>query len=177
MRKLLCANTLMTVALPFLTLGCSGSPAAPSTTSSGPADVVASAPVPPTPVPDPTPEPTPAPTPSPTPIPTPTPTPVPPPSPGPTWTFDGSTTQAHWYGVAVLPDRFQLEIVNGSVQAAGHNFPILSQGPDNVYVVAGTRNVETLTLEYYGPPDGTGTWRWTYNGLPGQATGTLNRRR
>ncbi|HEU4937368.1 MAG TPA: hypothetical protein VFT39_12980 [Vicinamibacterales bacterium] len=102
---------------------------------------------------------------------------MPPPSPGPTWTFDGSTTHAHWYDVVVLPDRFQLEIVNGSVQAAGHNFPILSQAADNVYVIAGTRNVETLTLEYYGPTDGSGMWRWTYNGLPGQATGTLSRRR
>jgi hypothetical protein len=172
-RKLLRANTLLAVALPFLVLGCGAGPTAPSTKPSGQTDVVASAPAPPTPVPvpGPTPEPTPAPTPSPAP------TPVPTPSPGPTWTFDGSTTQAHWYDAAVLPDRFQLEIANGSVQAAGHNFPILSQGPDNVYVVAGTRNVETLTLEYSGPTDGSGTWRWTYNGLPGQATGTLSRRR
>jgi hypothetical protein len=43
-------------------------------------------------------------------------------------------------------------------------------------VIAGTRNVETLTLEYYGPEDGSGSWRWTYNGLAGQATGALTRR-
>ena len=176
-RKLLRANTLLAVALPFLVVGCGGGPTAPTIKPAGQTDAVASAPVSPTPapVPGPTPEPTPAPTPAPTP--TPGPTPVPTPSPGPTWTFDGSTTQAHWYDVAVLPDRFQLEIVSGSVQAADHNFPILSQGRDNVYVVAGTRNVETLTLEYHGPTDGSGTWRWTYNGLPGQAAGTLSRRR
>jgi hypothetical protein len=75
-----------------------------------------------------------------------------------------------------LPDQFELEITNESVLAAGHRFPILSQAPGNVYVIAGTRNVETLTLEYYGPEDGSGSWRWTYNGRPGQATGTLRRR-
>jgi hypothetical protein len=62
------------------------------------------------------------------------------------------------------------------VQAAGHSFPIQSQAPGNVSVIAGTRNVETLTLEYYGPEDGSGSWRWTYNGLAGQATGTMIRR-
>jgi hypothetical protein len=69
-----------------------------------------------------------------------------------------------------------LEIASGSVEAGGHSFPILSQAPGNVYVVAGTRNVETLTLEYYGPEDGSGTWRWTYSGRSGQATGSLVRR-
>jgi len=69
-----------------------------------------------------------------------------------------------------------LEIKTGSVEAGGHSFPILSQAPGNVYVIAGTRNEETLTLEYYGPEDGSGSWRWTYNGRPGQATGSLVRR-
>ena len=90
--------------------------------------------------------------------------------------FDGTTSQAHWYSTPTLPDRFQLEITDESVLSGGHTFPILSHAPDNVYVVAGTRNVETLTLEYFGPADGSGTWRWTYNGLSGQATGTLTRR-
>ena len=180
MRKLLCANTLIAVALPFLTLGCGGGPTAPATTSSSQTDVVAPAPAP-TPTP-PAPEPTPAPAPSPTPAPTPTPpnptpAPVPPPAPTSSWTFDGSTMHANWSGTPILPDRFVLEIVSGSVKAGEHDFPILSQAPDNVYVVAGKRNVETLTLEYYGATDGSGTWRWTYDGLPGHATGTLIRRR
>jgi len=41
-RKLLCANTLITVALPFLTLGCGGGPTAPTTRPSGQVDVVQS---------------------------------------------------------------------------------------------------------------------------------------
>lgn len=170
-RKSLCGNSLFAVALGFLIVGCGAGPTAPGTTPSGQAAIV----TPPAPAPAP-PVPAPAP-PAPEPTPTPVPAPVPPPTPStPTWTFDGSTSQAHWYGQPVLPDRFDLEIGKGSVQAAGHSFPIQSQAPGNVYVIAGTRNVETLTLEYYGPEDGSGSWRWTYNGLAGQATGTLTRR-
>jgi hypothetical protein len=114
------------------------------------------------------------PTPSPTPAPTPSPTPAP--APSAKWTFEGSTTQAHWYEAAVLPERFDLEIGDGSVKAAERNFPVLSRAPENVSVIAGTRNVETLTLEYHGPEDGSGSWTWTYNGLAGQAVGTLTRK-
>jgi hypothetical protein len=90
--------------------------------------------------------------------------------------LDGSTSNASWSGTPPLPDHFVLEIMTGSIEAGGHSFPILSQAPGNVYVIAGKRNVETLTLEYYGPEDGSGSWRWTYSGLPGQATGSLVRR-
>ena len=170
-RKPLCCNTLIAVALGFFVVGCGAGPTAPGATPSGQAAIVTQPPAP-TPAP---PNPTPAP-PAPEP-PAPVPAPIPPPPPSaPNWTFDGSTSQAHWYGQPVLPDRFDLEIANGSVQAAGHNFPIQSQAPGNVSVIAGTRNVETLTLEYDGPEDGSGSWRWTYNGLAGQATGTLTRR-
>lgn len=75
----------------------------------------------------------------------------------------------------MLPETFKLEIAGEAVQASGHSFPILSHAPDNTYVIAGTRNVETLTLEYHSATDGTGSWVWTYNGLPGQASGTLER--
>jgi hypothetical protein len=113
----------------------------------------------------------------PTPTPSPVPTPAPAPSPSPSsWIFDGSTSQAYWFGAALVPEHFELEITNESVTAAGHVFPILSRAPGNVYVSAGTRNVETLTLEYYGPTDGSGSWRWTYSGQAGQATGPLSRR-
>src|SRR3982751_2245185 len=168
-RKSLCGNTLFAVALAFLILGCGGGPTAPGATPSGQVAVV----TPPTPAPAP-PSPTPAPRP---PEPTPAPVPAPVPPTPPNWTFDGSTNQAHWYWQPVLPDRFDLEIADSSVQAAGRSFPIQSQAPGNVSVIAGTRNVETLTLEYYGPEDGSGSWRWTYNGLAGEATGTLTRRR
>ena len=178
MRKRLMHKILLTIVLSVSVVGCGSSPTAPtaaggSQTGSGspaPLPDPGSSPTPPVPAPAPTPDPAPAP------IPTPAPAPDPVPQPGPNWTFDGSTGQAEWSGPPTLPDRFELEIANGSVRAADHTFPILSQAPDNVYVLAGTRNVETLTLEYYGPRDGSGSWRWTYSGLSGQATGTLQRR-
>ncbi len=173
-RKLLCANTLIAIALPFLTLGCGGGPTAPTATSRSEADVVAPAPVP-TPAPT-TPVPTPGPAPNPAPTPAPTPPPAPAPPTAPTWTFDASTSQAHWYESPTLPERFELEITDGTVLAAGQSFPILVQAPDNVSVTAGTRNVETLTLEYSRSEDGSGSWKWTYNGIAGQAAGTLSRR-
>ncbi|MFL6279215.1 MAG: hypothetical protein ACJ731_03830 [Vicinamibacterales bacterium] len=117
------------------------------------------------------------PTPPADPAPVPAPVPAPPaPIPAPVWTFDGTTSEAHWFAAPALPQRFELVITNDSVEAGGHSFPILLRAADNVNVIAGTRNVETLTLEYHGPADGSGLWRWTYNGQPGQATGTLSRR-
>jgi hypothetical protein len=183
-RKVLTDRLLVAICLSIVLIGCGSTPTAPTNTggnqtSSGtpvPPPEPSPAPSPaPSPTPTPAPSPAPAPAPVPPPGPAPSPAPVPPPIPAPGWTFDGSTTQAHWYETPILPDRFELEIKNGSVEAGGHSFPILSQAPGNVYVIAGTRNVETLTLEYYGPEDGSGSWRWTYNGLPGQATGTLTR--
>jgi len=183
-RKLLTCWPLLATGLFILSTGCGSSPTAPTSTGSTQTSSGSPTPTPapepsPAPAPPPTPEPSPAPTPTPPPAPAPTPAPAPPApgSPAQTWTFDASTSQAYWAGTPTLPDRFELAIMNGSVQAGGHSFPILSQAPGNVYIVAGTRNEETLTLEYYGPTDGSGTWRWTYNGLPGQATGTLQRHR
>src|SRR4051812_5934331 len=105
-RKLLCVNTLLTFAVPILTAGCGGGPTAPTTTVTGQADVVAAVPAP---IPAP---PAPSPSPSPTP-PEPAPMPPAPAPPSPGWTFDGSTTQAHWYGEATLPDHFELQIMTG----------------------------------------------------------------
>jgi hypothetical protein len=189
-RKLLIDRLLLVTCLSIFVVGCGSSPTAPtntggSQTTSGtpsptpePAPPANPAPVPePTPSPAPTPTPTPTPSPVPTPTPSPVPTPAPAPSPSPSsWIFDGSTSQAYWFGAALVPEHFELEITNESVTAAGHVFPILSRAPGNVYVSAGTRNVETLTLEYYGPTDGSGSWRWTYSGQAGQATGPLSRR-
>jgi hypothetical protein len=176
-RKLLIINILLAVSLSVFVSGCGTSPTAPTTTGGGQTGSGSPAPLPdpaPAPVPPTAPQPSPAPDPAPAPNPAPAPDPVPQPTPG--WTFDGSTSQAHWSGPPILPERFELEIANGSVRAAGHTFPILSHAPGNVYVVAGTQNVETLTLEYHGAADGSGSWTWTYNGLPGQATGALQRR-
>jgi hypothetical protein len=178
-RKLLIDKVLLAISLSVFVAACGSSPTAPTSTGGNQTSTGSPAPSPdPTPSPAPTPAPAPEPSPAPGPAPAPpgpAPAPAPAPQPAPGWTFDGSTSQAHWFAAPTLPDRFELEIANGSVQASGHTFPILSQAPDNVYVIAGTRNVETLTLEYYGPTDGSGSWRWTYNGLPGQATGTLQR--
>jgi hypothetical protein len=179
----LIGKALLAIVLSVCVSACGSSPTAPTaaagshTGSGSPAPLPdpGSSPTPPAPAPAPTPDPSPSPTPSPTPTPTPTPAPVPGPQAGSGWTFDGSTAEAQWSGAPSLPERFELEIANGSVRAADHTFPILSQAPDNVYVLAGTRNVETLTLEYYGPRDGSGSWRWTYSGLAGHATGTLQR--
>jgi hypothetical protein len=172
-RKLLTRKVLLSIILSVFVVGCGSSPTAPTTaggnqTGSGS----------PAPLPDPAapPVPPPAPEPAPAPGPNPTPAPEPAPQPAPNWTFDGSTGQAHWVGPATLPDRFVLEIAHRVVRAADHTFPILSQAADNAYVIAGTQNLETLTMEYHGPADGSGSWTWTYNGLPGQATGVLHRR-
>jgi len=170
-RKLLCAKALVAVTLAASVVACGSSPTAPTTAANAQPDVTSPAPTP-TPVPTPA-DPAPVPAPLP-PVPAP---PAPPmPSPAAVWTFDGATSHAQWWAAPILPEGFQLEIANGSMEAAGHSFPILSQAPGNVYVVAGTRNVETLTVEYHGAADGSGSWTWTYNGQPGQANGTLTRR-
>jgi hypothetical protein len=157
MKRLLLMALLATVA-------CNGSPTAPAPT--------------PTPIPEPPPVVTPAPTPEPEPTPEPTPTPVPPPTPPAPrgFTFDAEVGNAFWFGPAVFLGHFELTINPTRVEAGSHGFDILSAAPDYVYVIAGTRNVETLTIEYYGPEDGSGEWTWTYNGLAGQASGGLKRR-
>lgn len=113
------------------------------------------------------------------PIATPAPTPVPPvpvpPAPAHPWHFTAEVGFEHWWGQPVFPGHFELWINPGRIEAGAHGFDIQTAAPGNVYVIAGTRNVETLTIEYHGPYDGSGTWSWTYSGLAGQATGGLTR--
>jgi hypothetical protein len=136
-----------------VTAACSGSPTAPAPT--------------PTPIPDPPPVVTPAPDPEPAP------TPVPPEPPAPRgFTFDAEIGFEHWYGQPVFPGHFELAINPTRVEAGSHGFDILAAEPNYVSVIAGTRNVETLTIEY----NSSGEWVWTYNGLAGQASGGLKRR-
>ena len=181
MRKLLSDRLLASMCLSIFLVGCGSSPTAPTGTGGNQTNSGTPGPAP-TPAPEPAPPanpaPIPAPTPTPTPTPAPEPTPTPAPAPAPTssaWVFDASTGEAQWFETALLPEHFELTIGDESVDAAGHTFPILSRAPGNVYVTAGTRNVETLTLEYHGPTDGSGSWRWTYSGRAGQATGALHR--
>lgn len=117
-------------------------------------------------------EPTPAPEPTPTPDPLP---PHVPPAPR-GFTFDAEVGVEYWNGPVVFPGHFELTINPTRVEAGSHGFDILSAAPDYVYVVSGARNVETLTIEYYGQSDGSGNWTWTYNGLAGHASGGLVRR-
>src|SRR4051812_6270985 len=160
---------LIAVALTASVVACGSTPTSPTATVAGQPDVTTPAPTP-TPVPPPSSDPAPAPSPAPAPV------PAPPAPPAPVWRFDGSTTEAHWFTAPALPDRFELETTKSSGEIGGHTFPIMSQAPDKVYVIAETQTVETLPRESHGAADGSGSWTWTYNGRPGQEIGTLNRR-
>lgn len=130
----------------------------------------------------PSPSPTPAPpvvAPQPAPQPDPEPTPAPAPAPLPTprgYTFDAELGFAHWWGAPVFPGHFEVRLTPGRVEAGAHGYDVLDDAPGHVYVVAGTRNLETLTIEYHGPEDGRGVWTFTYSGRAGEAYGGLVRR-
>ena len=173
--------------IPILALvsACGESPTSPTPAPQPPQpQVVAEAPKAPEPEPEPpAPEPPKPEPPQPEP---PKPAPVPePPKPAPTpeppktapTAFDGTTTNALWFADAVLPAKFSLTIANRTVEANGKTFPVLTAAPNNVYVLAGVNNLETLTIEYHGGQDWTGSWSWTYDGRSGHATGTLSPKR
>lgn len=156
-------QTIMAVALGFL-LGCGGSPTTPTRTSTtqstqsvaGTTDP-APAPVPPTqpPVPPSPPGPTPTP-PAPTPTPAPTPASV---------VLHATVETFHWYPGATftLPSQFDMVIVGDTVKIAtldplhfsyfGSNTDFIVKPQDFEVVVQGSR--------------------FTFNGLAGQASGTV----
>ena len=105
--------------------------------------------------------------PDPSPLPPAVPVPTPPAHP---FHFQAEIGWAHWYGPAVFPGHFDVWINPGRIEAGAHGFDILAGSPEQGSVIAGTRNVETLTIAYHE-----GVWTWTYNGLAGQATGALVR--
>jgi hypothetical protein len=172
-RKLLCANTLFAAALPFLTLGCGGSPTAPATTPSAQADVV----VPPTPTPPPeptpgpenpapAPTPTPAPTPSPTPAPSPTPSPAPSPTPvDPAVRYDAHVKTVYWYGPPLFTSE-DIEIVryNDRIVLGLMTLPIVFQ--DDRSVIARTPEMTFSAVES----------TWSFNGIAGQGSGVWTKR-
>jgi hypothetical protein len=178
-RKLLCANTLFVVALPFLILGCGGSPTAPATTPSGQVDVAAPAPTPtpaptppaPTPGPEnPAPAPSPSPAPSPTPAPSPSPAPTPGPTPAPAPTdsavlYDAHVNSAHWYGTPLFTSE-DIEIVryNDRIVLGSMTLPIVIQ--DDRTVLARTSEMTFSATDS----------NWTFNGLAGQGSGVWTKR-
>lgn len=143
---------LTVVAGACLLIGCGGSPTGPSPS-----------PTPPVPAPS-TPEPTPAPpvTPEPPPV---VPVPVPVPTPAPKRWIAATETE-HWYGPALLSGHF--EVAWGSTLTADryNTWPVLFMGESSI--LAGDRNA-TFSIVFTSPTSGT----WTFNGLAGQAAGTL----
>jgi hypothetical protein len=170
-RKLLCTNILLAVALPCLALGCGGGPTAPTTPPPGQTDVVAPAPTP-TPAPPSPPEPTPgpadpnpAPTPTPAPTPSPSPTPAPAPTPLPTPTDPGVRYDAHvktvtWYGPPLFTGE-DIEIVryNDRIVLGLMTLPIVFQ--DDRSVIARTPDMTFSAVES----------TWSFNGIAGQGAG------
>jgi hypothetical protein len=182
-RKLLCGNALLAVALPLLIIGCGGSPTEPTTPSTQ-ANVVSPTPAPtpapgptpapadPTPAPDPGPIPPPPPSPAPAPSPTPEPTPAPAPTPSPTPTptdsavrYDAQVKTVSWYGPPLFTSedieivRYKDRIVFGSM-----TLPIVFQ--DDRSVIARTPEMT------FSAVDST----WSFNGLAGQGSGTWTKK-
>lgn len=110
--------------------------------------------------------------PEPVPVPTPPVQPQPQPEPAHPFHFQAEVGSAHWYGPAVFPGHFEVWINPGRVEAGAHGFDILFGSGADGSVIAGTRNVETLTLV----KSKEGVWTWTYNGLAGQASGAMVQR-
>ena len=151
------------IVIALFTSACGGNPSAPTSAAVPVVSAVQPAPVPP--VDEPAPpvvEPPAAPTPAPVPD------PAPPPAPA-RELYNGTTAGGHWYGAARVPDRFTLEVTAEALVVEGVSFPILSRS-DGI-TTAGTAGVESLTIRSTD-----GAWSWTYNGLPGQAFGALERR-
>lgn len=160
MRKLLCANTLLAVALPFFIVGCGSTPTAPTTAPITQTEVTA-----PTPVPSPTPSPAPTPAPAPSPAPAPAP-PTPAPTPGPSQPTGSAVYDAHvntvqWYGTPLFTTtdieivRYPDRIVLGSMV-----LPIVQE--DERSVLARTNEMTFSAVDS----------AWTFNGLAGQGSGT-----
>lgn len=179
-RKLLCAHTLLAVALPCLIVACGGGPTAPATTPSSQADVVAPAPAPtptpppgpenptPTPIPGPSPTPAPAPTPTPEPSPSPTPTPAPTPTPtpaDPAVRYDAHVNSVHWYGTPLFTsDDIEVVRYNDRIVLGSMTLPIVFQDDRNV--IARTPETTFSAVES----------AWSFNGIVGQGSGTWTKR-
>lgn len=151
---------------------CGSAPTAPTTTASPSAQQTATpdpaGPAPPTPTPAPPPSPAPSPAPSPTPTPPPTPTPRPD---SDTWQGTASTTAAHWYDAAPIPDAFTVKWDRETLSFGSLTTAVL------IWEATGT------SLGVFARPNGmnvqivfdtaTGQGTWTLTGPQGQANGKL----
>lgn len=140
---------LMLVALLTLVSACNGSPTSPTPPAPTP-------PVPPVVV---------------VPEPEPTPVPVPPiPTPQPRWI--AAIEFEHWFGPSPLSGHFDVEWRYDDLwfgQLAAH---IIKQDASGIFaVVPGTNATDgsKIQITFYGPTYGT----WSFNGLQGQAVGTI----
>ncbi len=165
-RNSLYKQLLITTALSLLMAGCTGNPAAPSSTSTNQSATTATpAPTPP-PVPAPDPAPTPTPGPSPTPSPTPpTPTPVPVPVPPEPVRYAAHVENVHWYGTPLFegPDieivRYPDRVVLGPL-----SLPIAYQ--DDRGLIARTSDMSFSVVDS----------SWTFNGIAGQGSGVWTKK-
>lgn len=143
-------RSLVVVAFACLLSACGGSPTGPD-------------PVPAPPVSTPsTPEPTAPPTVEPAPVPTPTPAPPAPKR------WRAATDTEHWFGPALLSGHFEVSWTTDTLSADRYNaWPVLAVLERSI--LAGNRDA-TFTVVFTGPTTGT----WTFNGVAGQAAGTLS---
>jgi hypothetical protein len=141
---------ILTIGL-LLVTACSGG------TPTGPTTVPTPTPVPPVVVP--------APEPTPEPVPEPAPAPVPSPVPTAKWT--GAVETEHWFGAAQLSGHFDISFRYNDLQFDRLAATILIQDTRSVF--AKTADGASIQIVFSGPTYGS----WTYNGLKGQASGTL----
>ena len=157
-RKRMNGQVYVALALTVFAIQCGGGPTAPTASANSPLAITN--PPGPAPAPEPTPAPSPAPVPTPAPAPTP-PAPAPAP-PEPVARYTAHVDSAQWFDAPVFTSptfdvtRFADRIVLGSVSV-----PIVYQ--DDRSLIARTSEMT------FSVADAT----WTFNGLAGQAAGTL----
>ena len=169
---------LLLLAMILFAFGCgsASSPTAPTSTH----DAVATSP---TPAPQPDPVPEPVPTPAPTPVPTPAPTPSPAPSPAPTPApprvgepYYARIATEHWYGARLLPaGGFSVDVYEREIQFGSLVLVIQQRTSDTLvaYYIPNPGRPYEGTLSAYRVGN---AWRWSFNGLAGEATGDMEPR-
>lgn len=134
-------------------VACGGSPTQPDSVPTTPE----------TPVTAPAPTPDPAPTPAP-----PAPVPVPP-TPDPTWT--ATTTFAHWFGPASVPDTFAVEWRYDTLWFGDLVATIRAQDGQSIFAIVRGTNATDYTSILVVRDGTSGTW--TLDSPTGQARGNL----